>query len=261
MAPPGVLTSLTAFDNITGYTANSADTITISGKNHAGTAITPVVFSVHTGAAYKTVQDFLTAIEGAFSLTAGSATVDGSGKIVITDSTTGSSQLAMTLTLPAGLNFGTFASQNTGLSNGSSSGQNVAGTINGEAATGVGQVLTGDEPPTDGSTSVEGLSILVTSTTTGAKGNVKLTLGSGELIYRELDSITDALSGYVTTRIDGLQDTVDDLQKHIDAMEARLILEKDQLTNQFVVMESALSQMRTLSNWLAQQTGGLNQLR
>ena len=261
VAPPGVLTSLTAFDNITGYTANSADTITISGKNHAGTAITPVVFSVHTGAAYKTVQDFLTAIEGAFSLTAGSATVDGSGKIVITDSTTGSSQLAMTLTLPAGLNFGTFASQNTGLSNGSSSGQNVAGTINGEAATGVGQVLTGDEPPTDGSTSVEGLSILVTSTTTGAKGNVKLTLGSGELIYRELDSITDALSGYVTTRIDGLQDTVDDLQKHIDAMEARLILEKDQLTNQFVVMESALSQMRTLSNWLAQQTGGLNQLR
>ncbi|MBI3014278.1 MAG: flagellar filament capping protein FliD [Candidatus Tectomicrobia bacterium] len=234
VAPPGVLTSLTAFDNITGYTANTSDTITISGKDHSGTTITPVVFSVHTGAAYKTVQDFLTAIEGAFSLTAGSATVDGSGKIVITDSTTGSSQLAMTLTPPTGLNFGTFASQNTGLSNGSSSGQNVAGTINGEAATGVGQVLTGDEPPSEG--------------------------GTGELLYRELDSLTDPLEGYVTTRIDGLQDTVTDLQTQIDAMEAQLALEKNRLTNQFIVMESVMSRMKTLSNWLAQQTGSLTQL-
>lgn len=256
----GAISASTALNDITGYTANTTDTITINGTDHNGAAISPVTFNVYNGSSYNTVGDLLTAVEGALGLAPGSASVDASGKIVITDSATGVSQLALNLTTPSGLNLGSFGSENTGLSNGSEAGVDVAGTINGQSATGKGQILTGDAPPSGGSTSVQGLSLLVTSTTPGAKGNVEVTLGAGEQLYRALNFITDPYSGWVTTRIDGLQQNVTDLQQQIDQMNTQLAMEKDRLTNEFVTMETAISQMQTTSTWLTQQIGSLGQL-
>ncbi len=140
------------------------------------------------------------------------------------------------------------------------SGTDVAGTINGEAATGAGQLLTGDAPPSGGSTSIEGLSIKVTSTTTGSKGNVKLTIGVAEELYRELDYFTDQFDGLVTVKMDGLEDTIEDLQDTIDDMEARLVMERIRLENQFVQLELSLSRLQTVSSFLSQQLGSLANL-
>ena len=54
-------------------------------------------------------------------------------------------------------------------------------------------------------------------------------------------------------RTDGLQNRIEDIEEQIDAMEERLEKEREVLTRQFIAMENALAQLRTLSSWLSQQ--------
>ena len=155
-----------------------------------------------------------------------------------------------------GSNFGFSVSQtadNLGLSESSYSGVDVAGTINGEDATGSGQTLTGDAPPDGGSTSIEDLSIRVTSTSTGSKGDVKLTYGVAEEMYIELVSFTDSIDGVITIRTDGLDDTIENLQDTIDNMEGQLVTEKELLERQFTRLEIDLARLQNLSSFLSEQ--------
>ncbi|MBO1225341.1 MAG: flagellar filament capping protein FliD [Candidatus Scalindua sediminis] len=297
-------TLLKNFDTGGGSLATN-DVIQISGTTRSGTSVGNS-FTI-TDLDTTTVQDFLSFIENSYNNEV-SATINGSGSLVLTDNTVGDSQLSIDITEPGTLNFGTVLTTNTGGvagrfameitasksgnnlvithdsyggSNGFSTsetivsgaptlpvtttgspfkGTDVAGTINGEAATGAGQILTGDAPPSGGSTSIEGLSIKVTSTTTGSKGNVKLTIGVAEEMYRELDFFTDQFDGLLTVRMDGLQDTIDSLQDTIDGMEERLVMERIRLENQFVQLELSLARLQTISSFLTKQLGLLSTL-
>lgn len=129
-------------------------------------------------------------------------------------------------------------------------GVDVAGTINGEAATGSGQTLTG----TDGDANVSGLVVQYTGTDSGIDaGTIKLTLGVAELYDRALFHITDSVGGYVSFKQQSLQSSIDGFQKQIDAMEALLAKKQERMTNQFVTMELALQKIQSQSNWLAGQ--------
>jgi len=129
-------------------------------------------------------------------------------------------------------------------------GVDVAGTINGEAATGSGQLLTGN----DGENNVDGLVIKYTGTAEGLDvGDIKLTLGTAELFDRVLFSITDSYEGYVAFKQDSLQDSIDGFETRIEDMEARLGLKMENMINKFVAMETALSVMQSQSQWLAGQ--------
>jgi flagellar hook-associated protein 2 len=128
-------------------------------------------------------------------------------------------------------------------------GQNVSGTINGETATGSGQVLTGNA----GNANTEGLSVKYSGTDTGDIGTIKLTTGVAELFGRTLFSITDPYEGYVSFKETSLQNSIDDFQTKIDQMEARLALKKEQMINRFVVMETALNNIQNQSSWLTSQ--------
>ena len=94
--------------------------------------------------------------------------------------------------------------------------------------------------------------------TPGPKGNVKLTIGVAEEMYRELDFFTDQYDGLVTIRMDGLKDTIDDIQDTINGMEVRLLMEQVRLENQFVQLEMALARLQTMSSFLAQQLKSLS---
>ena len=252
------ITGATTFDNITGYTANTTDTIKINGVKHDGTAISEVTFAVYNSgtSAYKDIDALLTEIGTALG---GTASVVA-GKIKLTDTTTGASLMTLTLTEPATLNFGVF-SASTGIINGSDSGVDVAGTINGEAATGSGRVLTGDAPATGKTTSVEGLSVKVTLTPDQltsqgeSQGNVKITMGVAEKFDRVLYDITDPIDGYVSFKQDSLQNSIDSFETQIEQMEARLDRKMEMMINKFVAMEVALSKIQNQSNWL---TGQIN---
>lgn len=247
------ITGLTTFDAIDGYTADTGDIIKINGIKHDGTVIDEVTFNVYDGA-YKDVDALLGEIGTAFG---GTATVVG-GKIKLTDNTTGASLMTLTLTEPAGLDFGVF-SASTGIINGSDAGGDVDGTINGEAATGSGQVLTGDAPATGATTSVEKLSIKVTLTPAQLasqgvnQGNVKITMGAAEQFDRELYGITDLYDGYVAFKQTSLQNSIDSFETQIENMEASLNRKMETMINRFVAMEMALSKIKTQSDWLASQ--------
>ncbi len=285
-------TLLKDFDTGGGSLATN-DVILISGTTRSGTSIGNS-FTI-TDLDTTTVQNFLSFIEDTYNnkLT---ATINSSGEIVLTEDTVGDSQLSIDITEPGTLDFGTVsttvegryameitASKNgsdqlvithdsygsnygfliteandySGITDGTYTGVDVVGTINGEAATGTGQILKGDS---GSATSVEGLSIKVTSTTTGSKGNVKLTIGVAEELYRKLDYFTDQFDGLVTVKMDGLEDTIEDLQDTIDDMEARLVMERIRLENQFVQLELSLSRLQTVSSFLSQQLGSLANL-
>jgi flagellar hook-associated protein 2 len=129
-------------------------------------------------------------------------------------------------------------------------GQNVAGTINGEPATGSGQVLTGNA----GNANTEGISVKYTGTATGDIGTIKLTTGVAELFDRTLFSITDPYEGYVAFKESSLQNSIDDFQTRIDQMNAQLDLKKQTMINSFVMMETALNNIKNQSSWLTSQT-------
>jgi len=144
---------------------------------------------------------------------------------------------------------------------GTQAGVDVAGTINGENATGVGQILTGDAPATDDlKTSVEGLVLRITSTVQGGKGTVTLTKGVAEQMFYNIDSIVNSFDGLLTIRMDGLQDSIDNLQETIEGMEARLTTEQSNLEYKFVQLELNLARLQSVSSFLSQQLGSLSQL-
>ena len=300
------ITATTKFNEIDttggpGTDLSNNDIIYYSGTTRSGLSISDsyTISNVST----DTVQNFLSAIENAYDNQV-KATINSSGKIVVTDSTIGDSQLSISITEPGGLDFGTvletnvadggvngrFAMEITASKDGSDklvlthdsygsafgfttteasallgtvgtyTGVDVVGTINGEAATGTGQTLVGDAPPDiSSSTSIEGLTIEVTSTTTGSKGNVRLTMGVGEMMYNNVDSVTDQFDGLLTIRMDGLQDTIDDMQDSVVAMEKRLAMETLRLNKTFVALELNLSKLQSVSSFMAQQLGQLSQ--
>jgi len=249
------ISGITTFDDIDGYATATDHTIKINGMKHDGTVIDEVTFNVYDGvSAYKDVDALLGEIGTALG---GTATVVD-GKIKLTDNSTGDSLMTLTLTEPSGLDFGTFSAV-TGITNGSDSGLDVAGTINGEAASGSGQVLTGDAPTEGETTSVEGLSVRVTLTPDQlvfqgeAQGNVKITMGVAEKFDRKLYDITDSVDGYVSFKQDSLQGSIDSFKTQIENMEAFLDRKTESLINRFVAMELALSGIQNQSSWLAGQ--------
>jgi flagellar hook-associated protein 2 len=223
------------------------------------------------------------------------AAIDSSGRIVVTDKSSGTSQLALSITEPSGrgLDFGTVLSTNPGgqtggyalnitaSNNGSNylvltdnsygsrsftisednhllwgldqtvnNGKDVAGTINGEAATGAGQVLKGNT----GNANTEGLSVMYTGTSDNVDaGTVKLTIGTADLFDRTLFNITDPYSGYVSFKETSLQNSIDSFQTRIDQMNAQLDQKKQQMIKEFVAMETALNNITNQSNWLLGQ--------
>lgn len=132
-------------------------------------------------------------------------------------------------------------------------GLDVVGTINGEAATGSGQILTGD----DGEANIDGLVIKYTGNTTGDVGEVKMTLGVADLFDRALYSITDPYEGYVAFKQDSIQGSISRFETQIEEMEERLNRKMEAMINRFVAMEMALNAIQSQSQWLSSQLSSL----
>ncbi len=128
-------------------------------------------------------------------------------------------------------------------------GVNVAGTINGEAAAGSGQLLT--LASTSGNNAA-GLSVMYTGTES-ANTTFTLTLGIAELLNRQLGFITDTSDGYVTFKQTSLKNSIDNYEDRIEDMEAMLARKMETMINRFVAMELAMSQLQSQSNWLSGQ--------
>ncbi len=131
------------------------------------------------------------------------------------------------------------------------SGLDVSGTINGEAATGSGQFLTGNV----GNALTEGLQIQYAGTTTGAIGNLRYSKGMGAQINDLSGTFTDATSGLLTTSQNALQAQSDSLQANIDNLNIRLTDYQNDLRTKFAAMETAIANAHTQSTQLSRMFG------
>ncbi|NNF12966.1 MAG: flagellar filament capping protein FliD [Gemmatimonadetes bacterium] len=139
-----------------------------------------------------------------------------------------------------------------GLSAGAFVGSDVEGTINGEAATGVGNVLTADA-----GTSVEGLSVGIGGVNTGAIGSV--TVGSGILtdVTDQLEELLRFGDGQIDGIIKRLDASVDRVEDRLEDREARLEDRRQRLIAQFVALEQAVARAQSIQEQLASQLATL----
>lgn len=106
------ITAATLWNAIDGANVQNGTSIEISGLNHQGNTVGPTTFTI-TDAATQTVGDFMAAIQTAFGATA-SVSLDASGRITLTDNTSGASKMALNINVTnksgGSLNFGDVAS-------------------------------------------------------------------------------------------------------------------------------------------------------
>lgn len=232
----------------TEYGNNVTAAIDSSGKisitdNTAGDSKTSLTLTPNAGSLNFGTVSISTTGRNTIDITASSS----GNNLVLTHNQYGSSN-GFTISYVGG---GTNNTSQLGITAQQYSGTNVAGTINGETATGSGQNLAGNS----GNTNTDGLSLKVSysSTVPASLGTLKLTFGVAEQMEKKLNTMLDTVDGYVTYRQTGLQSTIDNLQKQMDTMDERLTREREKLTNQYLAMEKAISKVQSMSNWLTKQ--------
>lgn len=136
-----------------------------------------------------------------------------------------------------------------GLSAGSWSGTDVVGTIGGQLATGLGDVLTGADD-----TSAEGLAVQ-TGAATGSVGSVTFSAGVAASLEEVLEGLLGTAAGSITSIQEGLDRSVSRMDEQIERWEGRLERRRAMLVQQFTALEQALAQAQSQSAWLAAQFG------
>jgi flagellar hook-associated protein 2 len=176
------------------------------------------------------------------------ASIDGSGKLLIESKKFGTGgNLTVTSNLAA-------ATDNSGIgltSLGTTvSGVNVAGTINGEAATGNGQYLIGNT----GNATTDGLQIQYTGNTLGIVGNISLRKGMGTQANDLMATFLDSVNGILTASDNTLKAQFDDLDDQIDSLNDRIVLKETDLRLKFARMEEAISKIQSQASRLSSLT-------
>lgn len=133
-------------------------------------------------------------------------------------------------------------------------GLDVAGTINGMAATGAGQFLTGAK-----GSAAEGLKIQITGDTLGDRGTLDFSQGYASQLSKLIDTFLGG-DGLISSRTDGINRSIKDVGKSRDAFGVRLSNLEAQYRKQYTALDVMLSNMNSTSNYLTQQLAALANL-
>ena len=166
----------------------------------------------------------------------------------IRDSAYGSAQ-GFSVAFTAG---GANGTASLGLAAGSYAGTDVVGTINGEATTGVGNVLTADA-----GTAAEGLAVKVSGTVTGSLGSVTYGQGMMSTASNILDGLLRTGDGAIDGIIKSLDDSVDRVEDRLFDREEALEVRRQNLLERFAALEAAIAQAQSIQQWLTAQLGTL----
>ncbi|GBL45625.1 flagellar hook-associated protein FliD [Sulfuriferula multivorans] len=132
-----------------------------------------------------------------------------------------------------------------------SNGVDTAGTINGVAAIGSGQYLTG----ATGDAS-QGLQIKINGGATGARGTVNYSRGYAYQ-FNSLATSMLASNGSISSSTDGINASIKRLNVDQQAWAARLTVIEARYRAQFTALDTMISSMNTTSTFLTQQLANL----
>lgn len=130
-------------------------------------------------------------------------------------------------------------------------GVNAIGTINGVTAITTGSVLTGA-----GGNASYGLQLSVTGTATGSRGTVTFSKGLAGELSSVLDTWLDA-DGALTTKTDGINSSIKDLNKKADDINAKLPSIEARYRAQYAKLDALLSSLQSTSSNLTTQLAKL----
>ena len=130
-------------------------------------------------------------------------------------------------------------------------GQDVAGTINGAAATGAGQILSGAV-----GSAAEGLRLTVTATAPIASATVTVSKGLAQQAGERVKTMTDGSNGVLIQKQDSLEKTLATLTKSITAADERLATRRKRYQAQFLAMEKSINASNSLSSYITSQIKG-----
>lgn len=137
-------------------------------------------------------------------------------------------------------------------------GTDVAGTINGEKATGIGQFLTGDED----NKNTEGLKLKITLGNTQLlgeeEGTISVIKGIATKLGDLLTSVTRSGDGLLDSRIRGERNQIQNLTDRIKAIDDQMERRRERLQLQFLAMEAALGQFGIQQQFLSQQLANIS---
>jgi flagellar hook-associated protein 2 len=215
---------------------NDALTVVVDG-NSANVTIPAGSYTADTLAA--AVQ---AAVNGASALnTAGSSvTVSQSGGVLtMASSLYGSKSL---ISIAGSAASGLFGGAPVG-----SIGKDISGTINGIAATGNGQLLTG----LSGS-AIDGLKVKVVGGTTGSRGTIGLSQGFANVLNSLAIGFNNP-GGLITSATDAINADIKDSQTQVQRMNQQLSLLQAQYTSEFSKLDTILSSLNATQSYLTGQ--------
>ena len=130
-------------------------------------------------------------------------------------------------------------------------GLDVAGSINGAAATGSGQLLTS----TAGNSS--GLSLTIAGGNTGSRGTVSFSQGYAVSLNNLATSLLDPISGPIAAEVSGLNSSISNIGSQITNWQSRLASIQQSLTTQYTALNVMLCTMSQTSSYLSTQLAQL----
>lgn len=126
-------------------------------------------------------------------------------------------------------------------------GQDVVGTIDGQAANGAGQSLIGAE-----GTDAEGL-ILIASTATPMSTSMTVRKGFAQRIEEAVAAMTDADAGSLTAKEDSIELQMEGIDKRLVDLDRRSELRRARYQAQFLAMEQLIASFKSQENALQGQ--------
>lgn len=216
---------------VDGVTAN----VTLAQGTYASAAAlaTEIQSQINGASAFSSVGSTVTVTQSAGVL---KITSNRYGSASVANITGGNGQ--------ANLNFGGSAVVSNGV--------DTAGTINGVAATGSGQYLTG----ASGDAS-QGLQIKISGGSTGARGTVNYSQGYAYQ-FNTLTSSMLGSDGVISTSTAGINASIQRLNDDQQTLSSRLTAIEARYRAQFTALDTMISSMNTTSSFLTQQLANLS---
>ncbi|MDX8381551.1 MAG: flagellar filament capping protein FliD [Ghiorsea sp.] len=279
----------TSFANLGGVTG---ETINITGTNRSGIAINQSFTIIDQ--TQDTISDLLSSIQSAFNQQV-TASIDASGRIQVTDNSSGDSQLSVSLTSSGALNFGTDTTLSTegryalsleavssgnfitvqGKYYGANSGFEILGAATalgipdtlGTAIMGTDVAGTINGEVTRGSGQVlvgtagaaDGIGILYSgSATPPFTSNMTIGMGIAASFDGALDLFSNPFSGLIQNSVFASENTYTTLSEKIDSLNTQLDKQRTTLTSSFLQMEQAMNSLNATSSFLTQQINAAN---
>ena len=134
------------------------------------------------------------------------------------------------------------------------SGTDVAGTIDGIAATGIGRTLT---LPASADSAAAGLGVLAAAGVTGVVGPVEYQPGLAARIVEVTTLLTEKDTGTLTTAKEFADKRIVDFNDQITRFESRLTLRETNLRRQWASLQTILGGLQAQGNWLSGQLAAL----